>query len=337
LASSASQKKSVSQSALRAVSNHLDRLNIAGVTEQGVSPEKVIVKYSLIREPLVSIVIYPSEAAADIGENLNDIINSTAYDNYELLVITPEEAPLLKSLQGGSSSPKIKLLAAHTDEVQSLSSLKNDAIRQAKGEHIVFMRSDCIPVGKMWLEELLMLDQFADVGAVGAKIYYSDKKTILSAGKTVGDDSLPVNFYDGSDSSSNSGYYANASTARQCSILSGISLMIRKDALDLVGGFDEAFATALCDADLCLRLRDAGFKLLINPYAEVFVNAKPGEYDEERLDTLIALRREQKEFVTRRKTMLADGDPFYNRNFSRSQLWTDELLVEKSIENEKGW
>lgn len=51
--------------------------------------------------------------------------------------------------------------------------------------------------------------------------------------------------------------------------LSGSCMLARREALLAVGGFDEGFFLYEEDADLCLRLRRAGWRVLFTPNAEI--------------------------------------------------------------------
>ena len=46
--------------------------------------------------------------------------------------------------------------------------------------------------------------------------------------------------------------------------------MIRREAFDAVGGFDERLAVAFNDVDLCLRLRQAGYRIVCLPHVELY-------------------------------------------------------------------
>jgi N-acetylglucosaminyl-diphospho-decaprenol L-rhamnosyltransferase len=62
---------------------------------------------------------------------------------------------------------------------------------------------------------------------------------------------------------------ARAATEHDPDWVSGSCFLARRRALESVGGFDEGFFLFEEDADLCLRLRRAGWRVLFTPEAEV--------------------------------------------------------------------
>ncbi|NOZ48969.1 MAG: glycosyltransferase family 2 protein [Chloroflexi bacterium] len=51
--------------------------------------------------------------------------------------------------------------------------------------------------------------------------------------------------------------------------VSGACLLVRRQAWEQVGGFDEAFFMYFEDIDLCLRIRHAGWQIMYNPRVEI--------------------------------------------------------------------
>jgi N-acetylglucosaminyl-diphospho-decaprenol L-rhamnosyltransferase len=56
---------------------------------------------------------------------------------------------------------------------------------------------------------------------------------------------------------------------REVEWISGSAMLLRREALDEVGAFDEGYYMYVEDVDLCTRLRSAGWKVLFSPEVEV--------------------------------------------------------------------
>jgi GT2 family glycosyltransferase len=112
----------------------------------------------------------------------------------------------------------------------------------------------------------------------------------------------------------------NPMWTRNCLAVSAACLMMRREAFDRVGGFDETFA-AWGDVDLCVRLRDHGLRTAWTPHARLVHHACPTRPAEGELEAL----------HTRLAPWLRTGDPFYNPNLSirmgNGQLRRDGLTL----------
>ena len=59
-------------------------------------------------------------------------------------------------------------------------------------------------------------------------------------------------------------------SVREAEFLGGACLLVRREAVDSIGGFDEDFFLMSEEVDWCYRFRQAGWKVLFYPGAEVF-------------------------------------------------------------------
>lgn len=64
-------------------------------------------------------------------------------------------------------------------------------------------------------------------------------------------------------------YWKNRDEILECSWVSGAVFMVEKNVFDEIGGFDENFFLYKEEEDLCLRLREKGYKVFYNPLVKV--------------------------------------------------------------------
>ena len=57
---------------------------------------------------------------------------------------------------------------------------------------------------------------------------------------------------------------------RNCSAVSGACMMVRKELFEKLGGFDEQLPGTYNDIDFCLRMREAGYRIVWTPEAELY-------------------------------------------------------------------
>ncbi|MFH1836081.1 MAG: glycosyltransferase, partial [Methanobacteriota archaeon] len=130
---------------------------------------------------------------------------------------------------------------------------RNFGGKQAKGDVIVFIDSDCV-AGKNWLSE--MLAPFKDGDVVGVQGAY----------ETLNKENIVARYV---------GYeiaFRQEGMARHYSVdfVGSFSAAYRRKIFLDSGGFDEAYTEANAeDTELSFRLRSMGFKLAINPNAIV--------------------------------------------------------------------
>jgi N-acetylglucosaminyl-diphospho-decaprenol L-rhamnosyltransferase len=79
--------------------------------------------------------------------------------------------------------------------------------------------------------------------------------------------------------------YADPTAARQVDYLQGSCLIVKKEAVERIGGLDEGFFMYFEETDWCFRMKEAGGEIWYTPDASVihFGGGTFGHYDERRL------------------------------------------------------
>ncbi len=139
----------------------------------------------------------------------------------------------------------------------------NRGIEAAKGRYIAIINNDAI-ASPRWLSALIKVaEKDAKVGAVASVIIDGNRPKVL--------DSCGVGIaLDGMSRQLLRGQAIPVLTApKEVLVPSGCACLFRADALEAVGLFDESFFAYCEDTDLGLRLRWAGFKIIVAPDAQV--------------------------------------------------------------------
>ena len=182
---------------------------------------------------------------------------------------------------------------------------------------VLFLNNDIEATQDGWLERLKRLANRPDVGAVGALLMYANT-TVQHAGVVMGfndsaDHALKFqNVYLNQEGRRNLGYNCALTSTRDYSAVTAACLMLRRAVFDQVGGFDEQFAIGFNDTDLCLRIRQAGFRILYDGTTILY------HYESAtRSQTKQVFHPEDTRLmITRWGEALRAGDPFYNPNLS---------------------
>lgn len=139
----------------------------------------------------------------------------------------------------------------------------NRGAKTSKGKYILFLNNDTM-VTKGWLPPLLEIIKREDVGAVGSKLVYPDG-TLQEAGGIIWNDGSGWNYGRGDDPEKPEYNYV-----REVDYCSGASLLVKRELLEKIGGFDERFKPGYYeDTDLCFSIRNLGYKVLYQPMSVV--------------------------------------------------------------------
>ena len=101
-----------------------------------------------------------------------------------------------------------------------------------------------------------------------------------------------------------------------CKAMVLASLLVRKAVFQEVGGLDEAnLKVSFNDVDFCLKVREAGYRNLFTPYAELYhhesISRGPNDTRAKR-----AVADAEARFMRQKWGKLLDNDPYYNPNLT---------------------
>jgi len=274
------------------------------------------IKYEILGNPRVSVVIPNRDHAEDLTRCISSIVERSTYDNYEIIVIenNSSKEETFACYQKIQENPAVRVITYKGEF--NYSRINNFGVAQAEGEYVLLLNNDTSVITPDWIEELLMYAQRKDVGAVGAKLYYEDR-TIQHAGVVLG---LGMHGTAGHShyrvSSQNLGYMGRLCYAQNVMAVTGACLMMRKTLYEELGGLDETFAVALNDVDLCIRAWQSGRVNVFTPFAELYHYESASRGTDLEGKNAERYEKESALFRERWKELLEQGDPYYNPNFS---------------------
>ena len=306
-----------------AVSDHLRRhgYNNFRITSTRAFETIFKISYEIEGDPRITIVIPNRDHEKDLRRCIDSIFAKTTYANFDVLIVengstTREIRDYYREISEGPFGDRIWIEDFGKSEPFNYSAVVNHGVSKADGEYVVLLNNDIEIITVNWLEELLMYAQRKDVGAVGGKLYFPDKRIQhggviigLGAHRTAGHAHYGMG-------RTNLGYMGRLCYAQDMSAVTGAMLMVSKKKFEAAGGLDKTFAISLNDVDLCLRLRTAGYNNVFTPFAEAYHYESLSRGLDDAGEKAKRYNSESELFRTRWKKLLDRGDPYYNPNFT---------------------
>jgi GT2 family glycosyltransferase len=312
-ASNPTAKPYAQEAAQRAVQEHLKRTGIEGtvVPSHGVYLQT---KYSLPNErPMVSIIIPTRDQASALKKCVYSIFEKTDYAAYELIVLDnesydPEALEFLAELKKRDG-----VRVERIDDAFNYSRLNNRGVELSRGSFVALLNNDVEVLHADWLTEMVSRAMQPKVAMVGARLWYPNG-TIQHGGVILGAGGIAGHAHAGLRRGE-PGYFARAHLAQDVSAVTTACALVKREVYLQVGGFDENLAVTFNDVDLCLRLREAGYRILWTPYAELIHHESASRGFDNSAPKQVRFLAE----VDYMKSKWGDKlqrDPFYNPNLS---------------------
>jgi len=192
--------------------------------------------------------------------------------------------------------------------------LNNSAAQATRSEYLCLLNNDIQAHDPDWLDELLGRLAEPDVGAVGALLLWPSG-VVQHGGVVLGPNFAATHAFN-DRLADDPGYGDLLRVAHECSAVTAACLVTRRgDYLD-VGGMDEIrLAVSFNDVDYCLRLREAGKRIIFTPHARLTHLESASRGHDSRRDRSARFGRELGVLRSRWGQHLID-DPYYNPTLS---------------------
>ena len=313
----ADAKNYTSSAGVAAIEEHFKRKKQDDVMVQpGLLPNTYRVLHPIPKPaPLVTLLIPTRDRLDMLKPCISSIIEKTNYKPYEIII-----------LDNGSSEPQThhffaEIQAQHEhirvlsyDKPFNYSAINNFGVAHAQGAIIGLINNDIEVIQSGWLTELVSHAVRPEIGCVGAKLYFDDG-SIQHAGVILGIGGVAghAHKYFARDAH---GYFSRLQLVQNLSAVTGACLLVRKEVFEQVGGLEEEHLTvAFNDIDLCLKVREAGYRNLWTPHAELYHHESKSRGRDDAPEKQARFQREVAWMKARWGVQL-NSDPYYNPNLT---------------------
>jgi glycosyltransferase involved in cell wall biosynthesis len=302
--------------ARRAIADHLQRRGIAGRVE--ACPENREwhrVVYDLPQPPpLVSIIIPTRDRLPLFRRCIHSIREETLYSPFEIIIVDngSAEEETRRFLQ--SIGQKTNVTVVQDEGEFNFSRLINRGAELARGELLAFLNNDIEAKERNWLREMVSNAVRAEVGAVGARLWYPDGR-LQHGGVILGLNGVASHAFHRFPPQPIAPMHRTFVLAQNTSAVTAACMVTRKDIFSDLGGFDENLPRNFNDVDFCMRLRERGWLIVWTPYANLIHHESATRGHEAHAENRERLFREAS-YMEKKWSAQILRDPYYSPNLS---------------------
>ena len=213
-------------------------------------------------ESLCSIIIPVFNQLSFTKQCLQSIVEHTRDTPFEIVVVDNGSSDGTSEFLASFARDHANTKVISFDSNRGYAEANNEGAKISSGTYFAFLNNDTI-VTDGWLKALFDTSSRDRAGLVGAKLLYPKWNRINHAGYV----------YDGSRSLFYLIYELYNPTLeavnkeREFQAVLGACMFIKRDLFTAIGGFTHI---GLEDIDLCLRVREAGYRVLYSPKSVIY-------------------------------------------------------------------
>lgn len=316
---------------IHALESHLVRMHEEGKVESIDQPGYYKTTYNVKDDSLISIIIPNKDNVDTLKKCLLSIFNKSTYDHFEIIIVENNSTDkntfdFYEFIQRMNENIKVVYWKG---EGFNYSSINNFGVKYANGEYLILLNNDVEVITPDWMERMLGTCQRKNVGIVGTKLFYPDH-TIQHCGIILKLGGIAGHMFKNKPEEY-SGYFNRAVLQQDVSAVTAACMMVKKDVYEEVGGMDEKLAVAFNDIDFCLKAREKGYLIVLDPNINLFHYESKTRGEENSLEKYERFTKETTLLKEKWKDVFEQGDPYYNHHLS---LESDEdafIQIEKTM------
>ena len=179
--------------------------------------------------------------------------------------------------------------------------VEKENVGKANGKYLLFLEEGIEKAKSGWLKKMVEDGAQNEIGVVGAKVMEKTGKQ-LHAGMVLGGKGM-IHYVAEKSDINDVGYMGRYVCTQEYSAVSGMCMLVERQCFEAVGGFDDELTGELRYTDLCLKIRGAGYKVMYEPGAMIYIKKS------------IHLNLSEKQYFSKRwHNVLEQGDMYYNKN-----------------------
>jgi GT2 family glycosyltransferase len=292
----------------------------------------VRVQRHVSRKPKISVILPTRGTVQDIrGQSvvmaahaLTSLRSTCNYPNLEIIAVLDKETSdesRSQIVSAGGTALKV----VEYDQEFNFAEKVNLGVVNSDGDYLLLLNDDTEFISADTIETLMGLLEDPEVAMSGPMLLYEDG-LIQSAGHIL--NPIPYDLYR-HRSPQHLGAQNLLRVQREVSGVIAACVLIKRSAFMEVGGLCTLFPSNYNDVDFGLKLRDAGYRIIWTPHAQM--------YHFESKTRSPKLQPFEVATIGKRWRDALDDDPYFNPHLERYiSVWKENVIGHKSLEDALG-
>ncbi|MBT5170118.1 MAG: glycosyltransferase family 2 protein [Opitutales bacterium] len=224
-----------------------------------------------MHEPRISFIV--------AVHNCLDLTRSMIRSLEDTVDLSKCEVILIDDASGPDTAKYVQTLKAPYNTLRNETNLgfsasNNKAAHHATGTYLVFLNND-LEFAPGWLEPMLELEcRLPKIGAIGNIQKNFQTGLIDHAGIFFDPNGMPTHAWKNRKKLPKGDWKERSAITAAC-------LLMKRSLFEEMNGFDESYRNGMEDVDLCLRLRIAGYRLIVSHKSVIrhHISSSPGRHE----------------------------------------------------------